>query len=567
MNTKIEIKINEPEEVIGEGNVEILTPIQPGKAAQELIRAIGLEAYNAVLIFENIKREITLLDGQKKLHIYYQLIKGFIYALATQDYSYMHVYMAKECLKNKTDDPKAADILARELNNYLKILRIKVKPPEKFKQLLQQTVDAINVASDPKYSDTALDILFIDPLDPEDDAITENTFIQRDLFIIDKYFMQLLKEIGKKGEKIAKEILPHRKERARDPLSFWINFPTTDENTPIYWSPVIQILTDAIWFDRVEKNIKFGQENVTALTKPVLNEITAILSPLNQVTRHEEEQIIKVVNQQIIIGSALIPAISPTLINCVFKGATKLNTVTGHRLIRHFPIAAFNAKATGISDYRVIKYERGATELAERLGLHGKQHVSNIKEIIHAMAYIEFKQDRISGNLIQLSKVISASTYRREAYVITVGTPLLPYQTFEDGGLLIPLLKDPPLVNPNQYHAHQYLLQMEIMTVFSNKSVDLAIRKCIEISPEEWEAIALSCGIPKELLKRILDRWTQDGNDAPKFLEHIEGNFYTLGNEHRKELDFLRKQGEKRKSQSIRGLISAQRKNSKPDKN
>lgn len=141
--------------------------------------------------------------------------------------------------------------------------------------------------------------------------------------------------------------------------------------------------------------------------------------------------------------------------------------------------------------------------------------------------------------------------------MITVGTPLLPYRTFEDGGLLIPLLQDPPLVNPNQSHAGQYLLQMEVMSELSKQSIALEKDGCAYIPQKLWEELAQLCGINLEVLSKIQDRWTHDGNDGAKFLERIDPDYYTLGNEHRKPLNFLKEQGKLRLKQSERGRASA----------
>lgn len=48
--------------------------------------------------------------------------------------------------------------------------------------------------------------------------------------------------------------------------------------------------------------------------------------------------------------------------------------------------SSFEQIIIGHSDYRVLKLDRGATDIAEAMELKGKQHVINIKEILHAMA-------------------------------------------------------------------------------------------------------------------------------------------------------------------------------------
>jgi hypothetical protein len=249
----------------------------------------------------------------------------------------------------------------------------------------------------------------------------------------------------------------------------------------------------------------------------------------------------------------------------IFKGANKLNTKDGHRLLRHIGISGYNQMVSGERDFRVLRLERGATELAERMGgSTSNKLITNINEIVHFMAYFKFQRETESelseGNLIQLSTYKSpVKTNRQAAYEITIGTMLLPFQTFTDHGLLIPLLQDPPLVNPNQTHASQYLLQMELMEEFCNQSILLAQEGAVEITQKLWEKLALACHLSTDVLKKVQDRWIQDGTDGAQFLVKVEDDFYTLGSEHQKSLDFLKQQGELRIAQSNRGLLSASR--------
>lgn len=122
---------------------------------------------------------------------------------------------------------------------------------------------------------------------------------------------------------------------------------------------------------------------------------------------------------------------------------------------------------------------------------------------------------------------------------------------------MIPLLEDPPLVSSSYSHAGQYLLQMKAMAEFSKQSVGLAQNGAVQITENTWNELAEQCCLPKEVLRKVLDRWTQDGDDGAKFLERVDGDFYTLGQSHQKALEFLKRQGEIRIEQSNRGKASA----------
>jgi hypothetical protein len=217
---------------------------------------------------------------------------------------------------------------------------------------------------------------------------------------------------------------------------------------------------------------------------------------------------------------------------------------------------------SGNTDYRVIRLDGGFTELAQRLNLKGKKAITTLKEILYAQAHLEFCCQNFSGNFIQLTKYRAPHTNKDTGLLITIGTLLLPYQTFADGrkdqcSLLIPLVHDPPLVGSNQYHAGQYALQMDIMAELSRNSIEVSNQGCVKISNERWHELAQQSGLTPSIASLIHNRWTQDGDDAPLFLEEVSANHYTLGKAYSKELQFLKSQGRMRLRRSHAGKRSA----------
>ena len=528
----------------------ILTPQQDNKIVQNQIDSLGIEIFNLLQTLNYLRYEINQ-ESSNKTSVLCQLIKQFLNALSTEDPNTIHYEIVKKILES--NEVKLAahlrDTFARELCTKIRVLNVKFKLPQEFKDLIKKIKNNANEAQKKEgcFKGSSLDVI--------ETEFPEKTFKKNNLFLWDYALIDFLKGLGKKTSKEKAKELTEKLSSSdiKKSKNFWFN----ESPNHLFFSKAILLLAQIIYEEDIKRLIILNKKQVPALTTSTHEQITQILSPSNSIQK-EGESHIKILNQDKIIGSISIPAISQNILKSVFKGAKKLNSVTGHRLIRYFPQAAFNLWASGESDYRVLKHERGATEIAELLGLQSHNHVSNIKEIIQAMAYFQFSQNTFSGNLIQLSKHKSSVTHRNnETYIITVGTPLLPYKTFEDGGLLIPLLPDPPLVNPNQYHAHQYLFQMEVMNEFSNQSIFLTKHGFIQITQKMWEKIALSCGINKELLKKVHDRWIQDGTDAPKFLEQTDNEFYTLGEEHHKALQFLKEQGKIRIKNSNRGKASA----------
>lgn len=539
------------------------------------MKALGLEEVEEFLILNfmvhsGLKNKNKIeIEKPDKPHMIFQIISGFISALTTQDPSKVHYDIIRATLKkikpdkiheNPLDNTALIDLMARNLAAQCKELQLKLNTYEPIQRFIKSSNPFGPNADFYKYYGRKPLMLTILELDIPSNS--ESVFELDGMFFWDKIFLDVLKNTGKAGKNFAeshKETYRKRlvlfKSEDKNPLIHWFNLKTPTPEEPFHVSPALQILSNCIYEDFVAPRIKFAEKYVPAITKNISEPIKKILSPRSEVIDNPEH--IQLLYQDAIICNVNIPTISQKMSHIVLCGANKLNTVTGHRVLRHFPQEAFKKRISGIDDYRVLRYDRGSTEIAEILGVKSNNSITAINQVIHAMAYLEFSGQYFSGNLIQLTKYKSPITKRQEAFEIVVGTPLLPYQTFKDGSLLIPLLSDPPLVNPNQSHAGQYLLQMELMEECSNQSIFIVKNDVIEITQKQWETLAQSSGLSIEILKRIQDRWTQDGTDGEKLLEKVSPNFYKLGPKYSKEWEFLKEQGSIRIKNSNLGKTSA----------
>jgi len=100
---------------------------------------------------------------------------------------------------------------------------------------------------------------------------------------------------------------------------------------------------------------------------------------------------------------------------------------------------------------------------------------------------------------------------------------------------------------------------MILLSEFSEKSKEYYQHKCIKISEEEWQQLFIRSKLPFTYLPKILERWTQDGFDAPKVLEAIDKWHYSLGNAYQKEIIFLQEQGKYRIKRSEKGKASSKK--------
>lgn len=522
------------------------------KAIEDFREIYGENLLYIAFRFKIIER---LLSKNNKPHMFLQIIKNFLFSLHSQHPTAFHFEVAKHALslqnQKEHDNNTSATLLATALLEACNKLYKKIKLPE----VLTKKVNELRKHDSDKDNNPPYYLEFAE-FPEENVEFEEQFFTETGLSIWDNTYIKFLISIGKSGKKEADEITKSLNlNQNKWDQNFWFK-QTSDFST----SPALIILATTIWEEQVKRRARFANKEVPALTRSVNEPITKILSPQNKIIERENQ--LQLFHREFLLGEIQIPTINQKFLSTVLNGVRKLNTVTGHRFTRHLIGTAFERVASGHKDPRVLKLDRGASEICEQLGLIGKQHVSNVKEIVHAMAYFEFRDSNISGNLIQLSKYKSPITGREdEGYLITIGTPLIPYNTFEtirkgESGLLIPLLKDPPLVGSNRSHAGQYLLQMNIMAEISKQSRELYQDGVVELSDPLWEELAKLCGLTLDILPKIKDRWVLDGDDGPQFLIKVEQDYYTLGPDYQKVLEFLKRQGELRQTQSDRGKAS-----------
>lgn len=486
--------------------------------------------------------------------IAFQLIKEFINALSTEKPYDVHFNLARFILshfeKNIKNMEIAENVLAFTFVTYFKHLDAHLLSPE---------------LSDSGKSWASSSL--------REHRGEKKTFpYEQEMFVWDKIFLRVLESTGKKGAEIARDIEKEIKLRFAsykdDPsvsfLELWFS-PVDQKQACFYYCPALLLLGKAIWFDQVRKRIFFYEKNVPAITTNVHSNIIKLLSP-HSIKVKIEQNIQIVYYGQEIVGCSNMATIPFSNLYCIQNGLKLLKSVNAHRLIHLLVTQSFYQMAAGVQDFRILRFDRGVSEITNKLGLRGDKAAASIKQILYAMAHVHFQEPHLAGSLIQLTKYSSPFTKRKnEGYQIMVGTILLPYYTFKayengDNGLLIPLLDHPPLIGANRCHAGQYLLQMELMSLFSSQSIELAQKGYICIRSEEWDRMGTQAGLTAHMLHQIKNRWQRAGNDGPKILETIGAHYYTLGSAYEKVLNFLINQGKRRLLQSQRAQLATKQK-------
>ncbi len=479
---------------------------------------------------------------------FYQAAVSVIHFLSAEDPSKIHYHVAREVLREAggaklENEEKARDLLAREL----------VKECKEFAFRAQSQRFFHNGIKDKK----------IFPEIVPDECIV---FAKDGRLYLDELFSMHISRIGLHGKNLAEELSSASKlwyqayvadQNVSALFRLWVDF-----ERPPYYCRYLKLLAEILWKDRVAAQFEKNKKHLPALTQSVARPVSRFLSARAEIVEKNGQPSVVYEGKTV----AEVAAIDPKLMPLITKGTLYLNSIYHHKLLRYECKAGFENWVQGRTDPRVMRYERGETEIAEILGFKFKEAPTILRSLLHAQAHMNFYFDDGSrGNLIMLREFRSRATNREEGLEIVLGTQLMPYYTFQTdrrGCLLVPVPDLPPLISAPQYHAGQALLQMLIMEEFTNKSIDLAQLGSIEISDARWDELLKQTGLPHSVFKQALSRWLVDGDDGGRFLIQVEPTRFTFGEKYNKELNFLRSQGLIRKDRQKQGQISVRKRTS-----
>jgi hypothetical protein len=508
---------------------------------QELFQAESTSSY-LEFIQAFLKRS---RDNGCDFMAFYQAAVSVIHFLSAEDPSKIHYHVAREVLREAggaklENEEKARDLLAREL----------VKECKEFAHRAQSK----------RFFHPGIKDKKVFPEVVPDECVI---FAKDGRLYLDELFSMHLSKIGINGKKLAQELSHASQSWYQSYLidqnglllfRLWIDF-----ERPPYYCRYLKLIAEILWKDRVAAQFEKNKKHLPALTQSVARPVSRFLSGRAEILEKNGQPSVVYEGKTV----AEVAAIDPKLMPLITKGTQYLNTIYHHKLLRYECKAGFENWVQGRTDPRVMRYERGETEIAEILGFKFKEAPTILRSLLHAQAHMNFYFDDGSrGNLIVLREFRSRITNREEGLEIILGTQLMPYYTFQTdrrGRLLVPVPDLPPLISAPQYHAGQALLQMLIMEEFTNKSIDLAQLGSIEISDDRWNELFKQSGLPYSVFKQALSRWLVDGEDGGRFLIQVEPNRFTFGEKYTKELNFLRSQGLIRKDRRMQGQISVRK--------
>lgn len=382
-----------------------------------------------------------------------------------------------------------------------------------------------------------------------------------ELFPLDQHAIDALKILEKQyAGKFAAEMIEFLH---ATPKKYSINDRVESWKQPLFFHKIVAAI---VWKDWVKKRIELLIKKPPAL--PLLT-YDSVRKPMKKGTTYDKKnnQLIDMNGNPITSIGRDIPLDVPsmelsTIKTIIAKGNIRiLSTINAHRLLRWEVSTITRQFIEGNPDARAIRIDGGFSELAKLIGAGtGKKAAEQIREIIVWQAHSIFQgQDKSLGNM--LSYRISPNGYKKRSQLsLILGDMMLPHYVFELLGIarskrearkLIPIVDIPPLIGRPADQGPQANFQMEMMVKFRTHAQEFLEFGGVYISEQELRYLANESGLPLTILQKVMDRWTQDGIDAPAFLKIIEPDRYSLGSAHSIAQDFIMSAGKKEKMGTI----------------
>lgn len=202
---------------------------------------------------------------------------------------------------------------------------------------------------------------------------------------------------------------------------------------------------------------------------------------------------------------------------------------------------------------------------------NSKKAAEQLRDIIVWQAAPRFyQQNGRYGNMLSFDYTPSGRG-RPAVLQLILGNMMLPHYVYEllkmpassaSDRRLIPIVDMPPLIGRPNDQGAQPSYQIEILVEMRKGAKEFATNGCVRIPKDRLAELAEKAGLSKRLFLKVIDRWLQDGTDAPAFLKVIEEDHYALGSHFKQAQDFIIQAGKKEITMSKAGRKNVLNRNS-----
>jgi hypothetical protein len=477
-------------------------------------RFLGL-AQSTGLLDDN--EDLTVIVGSGSAYHLFRLAHDVLVFFASEDPGPWHFYVASETLDR--------ELQGEDLNEGL------IDLVEARRDLAASLCDSIRYLKD--------------KIDKRIQAATVNDW-ERIHQIFNEAFFAHTEAIGRAGQEYARQVRIADAEDANntDPKHLWRYWWLDAGEGEDLQSRLKGVgsfaygLAVALWRDRVRPRLKRARQNQPALSKPVYERV--LLDPVSKdrvriVQSPDDRQAVLYLDDNPIAQTAAnLPQIEFAKIFSVLTASTpKLQTVTAHKWFEYAIITSHKRWALGEQDPRSFWFEGGIAEIAEAINETASSKREEIREILQVGAHWEFRFDN-GRTLTSLwtANLPPEGRGKRGHASVALSHILLPHanQDFRDK-ILVPVVVSPPFVGARRTFGAQAALAKALvysMIETVEKRVQLAQEQSVLIDITEQYRLAKRVGLDEKTLRNALDRWSQDGDDGPAFLERIGKDRFNL---------------------------------------
>lgn len=348
-------------------------------------------------------------------------------------------------------------------------------------------------------------------------------------------FIELLEAIGETGKQVAKDIGGKSPWDDDNPAKGLANRPL--------WATALGF---ALWYDRVRPEIEAETKKPPGVVFVVHEQAIKLLGRVRLAEEKNGQRALHFSDDEIVTVDASL--IDEALRGRVERGFKLFGTTTSHRVFRHLVISGHRQTLQFVGDPRVLNIDGGYAALAhDHLGLKGTKCEGEVRDIVEAMHVYEIPIGKERERVL-IRKHTRGAGRKAARLEIILGFPLLPnyvqelQRVFEHrleerlAKRIVPILDCPPTVGRERDHGAQFTFQMAIVQKMRQEGENLIRLGGARLDEATLEQLATMAGLPLPLIGKVLDRWTQDGDDGPAQLQRVSGekNVYRLGasNEH-----------------------------------
>lgn len=232
------------------------------------------------------------------------------------------------------------------------------------------------------------------------------------------------------------------------------------------------------------------------------------------------------------------------------RGMNLFGSVPAHRTVRYLVFEGHRRAFARDPDPRMLEYSSWLTFVRDCLHDHSKAAVEKYRNILWAMHSTDLVLP--NGQTTRLLTLADRKDGRGPGrpFQIVLNAPLMPNYVHELQNItrgprdkLIPWLPMPPFVGRERDHGAQANLQLHLLLALRDRADELVHYGGVALSEENLAKLARDSGLPLTLVPKVMDRWTQDGDDGPAVLKQTERGIYTLGDHYARERTFLEEGG------------------------